>query len=62
MKINPRCLFCRNRAGFFFAIPEAKSVGEDYVTKQIVLRAIVDIERGVELEIARDVAGETDRR
>ena len=39
-----------------------KCVTENYVTKQIVPRAIVDIERGVELEIARDVAGETDRR
>ena len=54
-------LFCRNRAALFFA-PEVKCVTENYVTKQIVLRAIVDIERGVELEIARDVAGETDRR
>jgi hypothetical protein len=46
----------------FFAAPEMKSVRENYVAKQIVLRAIVDVERGVELEIARDVAGETDRR
>jgi hypothetical protein len=39
-----------------------KSVSENYVAEQIVLRTIIDIERGIKLEIARDVAGETDRR
>ena len=39
-----------------------KSVRENYVAKQIVLGTIADIERGIELEITRDVAGETNRR
>src|SRR6266566_3735838 len=39
-----------------------KSVCEDYVTEQIVLRTIVDVERGIELEVWCDVAGETDGR
>ena len=54
--------FVKGRTVLFSAAPEMKCVTENYVAKQIVLRAIVDIERGVELEIARDVAGETDRR
>ena len=52
---------CQRRV-FFFAAPEMKSVSEDYVAKQIVLRTIIDVERGIELEIACDVAGETYRR
>ena len=39
-----------------------KCIGENDVTKQIVLRTIIDVERGIELEIACDVARETDRR
>ena len=45
----------------FFAAPEMKSVGENYVAEQIVLRIIADIKRGIELKIGCDVAGETDR-
>jgi len=45
----------------FFAAPEMKSVRENYVAKQIVFGIIADIERGIELEIGCDVAGETDR-
>lgn len=37
-----------------------KRVSENDVPKEVVLRTVVDIERGIELEIARDVAGETD--
>ena len=39
-----------------------KRVGEDNVAKQIVLRTVADVERGIELEIGCDVAGETDCR
>src|SRR6266566_3545376 len=39
-----------------------KSVCEDYVTEQIVLRTIVDVESGIELEVWCDVACETDCR
>src|SRR6266480_7400984 len=39
-----------------------KSVCENYVAKQIVFRTIVDIKRGVELEVWCDVACETDCR
>src|SRR5436305_10703165 len=39
-----------------------KSVSENYVAEQIVVRTIIDIERGVELEVWCNVAGETDRR
>jgi hypothetical protein len=52
--VSPRSLF--------FAAPEMKCVGENYVAKQIVLRTVADVERGIELEIACDVTGETDRR
>src|SRR3954452_13632530 len=41
--------------------PHMKCVREDYVAEQIVFRAIIDIKRGIELEIRCDVAGETDR-
>ena len=37
-------------------------VCEDDITEQVVIRAIANVKRGVELEIARDVAGETDCR
>ena len=39
-----------------------KGVCEDYVTEQIVLRTIIDIKRGIELEVWCDVAGEADCR
>src|SRR5207249_3609065 len=52
---------CQRRV-FFFAAPEMKSVSEDYVAKQIVLRTIIDVERGIELEVWCDVASETDCR
>src|SRR5258708_24396953 len=38
-----------------------KRVRENYVAKQIVLWTIIDIKRGIELEVWCDVAGETDR-
>ena len=41
--------------------PDMKRVGEDYVTKQIVIRAIANVQRGVELKIGCYVAGEADR-
>src|SRR6266481_3599841 len=37
-------------------------VREDYITEQVVVRTIVDIERGIELEVWCDVARETDCR
>ena len=52
----------RERRVFPFAAPEMKSVSENYVTEQIMLRTVVDIKRGIELEIACDVTGETDCR
>ena len=52
----------RERRVFFFAAPEMKSVCENYVTKQIVVRTIIDVERGIELEVWCDVASETDCR
>ena len=42
--------------------PEMKRVRENDITEQIVLRTIIDIKRGVELEVRCDVAGETDCR
>ena len=54
--------FCKTCAVFLLVAPQMKCVGEDYVAEQIVLRSIADIKRGIELEIACDVAGETDRR
>ena len=52
----------RERRVFFFAAPEMKSVRENYVTKQIVLWTIIDVQRGIELEVWCDVASETDGR
>ena len=52
--VSPRSLF--------FAAPEMKCVGENYVAKQIVLRTIIDIECGIELEVWCNIAGEPDRR
>jgi len=52
----------RERRVFFFAAPDMKSVRENYITKQIVLWTIIDVESGIELEVWRDVAGETDGR
>ena len=45
---------------FVFVAPEVKCVTENYVAKQIVLWTIIDIKRGIELEVWCDVAGETD--
>ena len=43
-----------------FVSPKMKRVSENYITKQIVTRTIIDVERWIKLEIRCDVAGETD--
>src|SRR5437764_7243589 len=55
-------VFCERRALFLFATPEMKSISENDVAKQIVFRTVADVERGIELEVWCDVAGETDCR
>ena len=44
-----------------FLAPDMKRVCEDYVTEQIVIRPIANVQRGVELKIGCYVAGEADR-
>src|SRR5437773_6286525 len=39
-----------------------KRVSENYVAKQVVLRTVVDVKRGIKLEIGCDIAGEPDCR
>jgi hypothetical protein len=39
-----------------------KRVSENHIAEQIMARTIIDVERGVKLEIGCDVAGETDGR
>ena len=39
-----------------------KCVGENYVAHEVVIRTIVNVQRGIELKIRRDIAGEADRR
>ena len=53
---------CMRRAVFISVAPEMKRVRENDVAEQIVLGIIADIERGIELKIRCDVAGETNRR
>src|SRR5438874_9083547 len=43
-------------------VPKMKRVGEDDVAKKIVPGSIVEVESGIHLEIAGDVAGKADRR
>ena len=45
-----------------FVSPQMKRVRENYVTKQIVVGTIVDVQRGIKLKLGCDVAGEPDRR
>ena len=73
----PRCLFCRAARRSFTAsqllpdflcllpsrlAPKMKGVAENDVAKQIVSGSIVDVEGGIHLEIASDVAGKADGR
>ena len=53
---------CRDRRDVSFAAPEVKCVGENYIAHEVVIRTIADVQRGIELEIRCDVAGEADRR
>jgi hypothetical protein len=53
--------FSRRSAGVVSAAPQMKGVSENYITEEIVLWTIVDVERRIELEIACDIAGEPDR-
>jgi hypothetical protein len=50
--------------GFFTFVfaPQVKRITEYDVAEQIMLRPIADVQRGIELEITRQVAGEADRR
>ena len=52
---------CRNRRDVSFA-QDMKCVGENYVAHEVVIRAIVNVKRGIELEIRCDVASKADRR
>ena len=45
-----------------FVTPKMKRVSENYIAEQIVARTIIDVERGIKLEIGCDVAGEADGR
>lgn len=42
--------------------PEMKGVSEDYVTHHAARVVVTEIERGIELEVGCDIAGETNRR
>ena len=53
---------CRDRRDVFFAAPEMKCVGENYIAHEVVIRAIADVQRGIKLEVRRDIASEADRR
>ena len=46
----------------FYLSPQVKRISEDDVAEQIMLRPIADVQRGIELEIARQVARKADRR
>ena len=61
-RLESEVLFAGSRARLLLAVPKVKCVSENYVAEEIVLRTIVDVECGIELEIPCDVAGETDRR
>ena len=53
----------RGLVSFLFRLaPKMKRVGEHNIAEKIVARSVIDVERGIQLEIARDVAGESDRR
>jgi hypothetical protein len=46
----------------FFITPQVKRVGEHNITHHAAQIVVTEIDRRIELEIACDVAGETDRR
>ena len=52
----------RDRRHLSLAAPNMKCVRENYVAHEVVTRTIVNVQRGIELKIWFDVAGETDRR
>ncbi len=52
----------RNRRDVLLATPEMKCVGENYVAHEVVIRTVANVQRGIELEIRRNVAGKADRR
>src|SRR6266498_960980 len=54
----PRCLFFENRAALLFAAPKAKSVRENHVTENLMRAVVGHVDRGIDLEIFRDVPGE----
>jgi hypothetical protein len=47
---------------FLFVAPKVKCVGEDDVTEDPSRVVIAEINRGIELKIARDVAGKAECR
>src|ERR1700730_8666942 len=63
---NPQHLFARSlrswsgRLGFL--TPQMKGVGEDNISHQSIRVIIGEIERGINLEVRRDVPGESNRR
>ena len=46
----------------FSAAPDVKRVSKNDVPHQVVIRTIVNVQRGVELEIRCDIAGEANGR
>ena len=43
-----------------FVSPKMERVSENYIAEQIVAWTVIDVQRGIKLEIGCDVAGETD--
>jgi hypothetical protein len=56
-----RSFRCRRTIHFlFFLAPEVKGVSKHDVSEQIMLRIVADVERRIELKIARQITGEPD--
>src|SRR5260370_21057752 len=51
-----RCSFCRRGAAFFFVAPKVKRVRENDVAEHFMWAVVGHVDRGIELQIARDVA------
>ena len=57
-----RSLFCRRRFAFFLPVPQMERVSENDIAEDVVRAVVCNINRRIELQIARQVASESDGR
>jgi hypothetical protein len=56
-----RLFFAGLRSALFLFSPEMDGVGENDIAEHVIGSVVGDVDRGIDLQISRQIAGETNR-